>query len=523
MRRRRFVQLASGAALGAALGCKGSEPEEPVAPGVPTGGWGRPDEAEAQGMLPLSATAVNGLEVMLLGGINPWDTFYVVPEHGDPARGGPYAGHQWWTYLGLSPTVPEYFAKCGGGDRPLLEPFAFDGAGVQVNLGPFVYPLRDRPDLLARMRILVLRHDSEPHEAAIPLALTGYPSGTRQMSSLGSHVGRYYQTHGDPLRTRPYSYVVYQSAAGIDENLDSATSVGLHSAAVRPMTVRLGSGAELAELLERAAVGERRSGHDALIEHYLARYHDRFRLAPGGAPARAPVLSDFAAAQRGVTTAPELASILSPEALSSVQAGSCDGGLALDTTDTSLALAARLLNAEQQPARHVTVMDGGLYTYAGGIGYDTHDNHVVRSSQNVVHFFRRLAERINRPGEGDPNKIDLDRTVVSLNTEFGRSPTAEFSKAFPNGSGLDHWPWGYVVVVLGGFVDEQRKGIVGALGEDSRAIGGATPAEHRAAMLMAQGIWPFEAESYRVADVQEATTELEAALILKERLLGYGS
>jgi hypothetical protein len=164
-------------------------------------------------------------------------------------------------------------------------------------------------------------------------------------------------------------------------------------------------------------------------------------------------------------------------------------------------------------------MDAGLNPYSG-LGYDTHDNHVERSS-NVVHFFKTLADNINEPGENDPNKLDLDRHLVSINTEFGRSPLPERSLQFPTGTGLDHWPFGYITLLIGGPVDEDRNKVVGAISESSIATEYITPAEHRAALLLASGIWPFEAESFRVGDVRNVNTDLEAALSLRERVLGY--
>ena len=110
---------------------------------------------------------------------------------------------------------------------------------------------------------------------------------------------------------------------------------------------------------------------------------------------------------------------------------------------------------------------------------------------------------------------------MSINTEFGRAPTPERSLQFPTGTGLDHWPFGYVTLLIGGPVDEERNQVVGAISEASLATDYITPAEHRAALLLASGIWPFEAESFRVGDIRDVTTDLEAALWLRERVLGY--
>ena len=147
--------------------------------------------------------------------------------------------------------------------------------------------------------------------------------------------------------------------------------------------------------------------------------------------------------------------------------------------------------------------------------------HVYGQGPNLMHLSRRLAAIINEPGEDDPAKLDLDRHFVLLNTEFGRAPMPEITPANPGGRGTNHWPWGYVVVGFGGFVDEDRAGVVGAIGENGRAISSVTPTEHRAAMLLAMGVWPFSSESFAVGDVRGAGSELEAAMKLRTEILGH--
>ena len=519
MRRRDFVKLGTGAAFAFASACdRASDLTSNVLP-IKTTPWGQPAAHQQEAMLPSNRVPEGVLEWMLLGGLNPWDTFYVVPEFGNPNGGSAYAGQQWWTYQndGFT-TVPDMFSKCGGGPRTLFEPWLLDTAGVRLNLGPFVWPLRDRPDILKRTRVLVMRHAVEPHEAAIPLALTGHPSGTRHMASLGAHIARYWRTKEPAGRTAPWSYVLYQGRTSVDENLDAALAVGLHDAGTRPLAVRLGGGLDLTEQLERQALGSHANTYDALQAHYLKRLRARLRHR-SGVVGRANVLDDYEAAHYGVRAAPELTSLLSKANLTALNASICGESERADLPGACMRLAVQMLRREVQPARHVSVMDAGLDPYSG-LGYDTHDNHVERSS-NVVHFFKTLADNINEPGEDDPNKLDLDRHLVSINTEFGRAPTPERSLQFPTGTGLDHWPFGYVTLLIGGPVDEERNQVVGAISEASLATDYITPAEHRAALLLASGIWPFEAESFRVGDIRDVTTDLEAALWLRERVLGY--
>ena len=214
-----------------------------------------------------------------------------------------------------------------------------------------------------------------------------------------------------------------------------------------------------------------------------------------------------------------LQNLLTADALAIANASACQEDAMGDELETGLGLATRLLTATNDRAKYVNVMEGGLYPDPAGLGYDTHAMHVLWSSRNMVHLCKQLAAKINEPGENDPNKLDLDKHQIVLNTEFGRTPYREFSKLNPDGTGTDHWCYGYVSIVIGGFVSEDKSGVRGAIGEDGYAIQSWHPAEHRAAMLLAQGIWPFSPEGFRVSDVRDAKTELDAAMYLKEQIL----
>ena len=80
-----------------------------------------------------------------------------------------------------------------------------------------------------------------------------------------------------------------------------------------------------------------------------------------------------------------------------------------------------------------------------------------------------------------------------------------------------------MIVGFGGPIDEERAGFVGSIGEDAYAVSATTPSEHRAAMLLAMGIWPFTEESFGVGNVRGASTEVDATLRLKRDVLGYDS
>lgn len=511
--RRRFLKLGSAAALGAGLtGCKGGEEEVAATGSVP---FGIPREEQAHAMLAADRRAPQVLELFLMGGLCAWDSFYVVPEFGDPAKGGPHAGTQWWTFQEGADSVGEHFARCGGGSTALYEPFALDAAGRTVNLGPWLYPLRARKDLLARMRIFVLSHPFEPHQTAVPISLGGAPL----MPSPGAHVQRYYQAHGDPARRTPYSYVLYPDSefvAGF--NVESASAVGRHPASTRPLAIRMIADNPLSAQLSRDSLGGRATRVDAAVNAYLAQYRAAMTSPTTGQIVRSSSLGDYGYARSSLPFAQELGGVLSPSALATTSGAECGDQVPLDASVQGLKLATHLLTSPEHAARYVHVIDNGLIPATNG-GYDTHDMHVPYTARNLVHTMRALVSQINEPGEGDPAKLDLDKQMVFITTEMGRTPTIQVNSE----GGLNHWPYGYVMVAIGGTIDEGRAGIVGNIREDGRAEAGLTPAEMRAAALLAMGIWPFHNDGFRVSDVRGATDEADAALRLREIVWGLGS
>ena len=116
-----------------------------------------------------------------------------------------------------------------------------------------------------------------------------------------------------------------------------------------------------------------------------------------------------------------------------------------------------------------------------------------------------------------PTKIDLDTTLVVLNTEFGRSPGKQGKY------GRNHWPHGYVQLYLGGPIGPDEAGVFGAIGPDAHADTWVSPAEHRIACLLSLGIWPFHQDAFDVGDVPGTSSENDAARSVVERILGVKS
>ena len=151
---------------------------------------------------------------------------------------------------------------------------------------------------------------------------------------------------------------------------------------------------------------------------------------------------------------------------------------------------------------------------SGGGGYDTHNAHNRDSGRNLFNLWNQLISVINAPGENDPSKLNLEETLIVVNTEFGRTPWSQ------NGDGRNHHPYAYTTAMFGGPVGFDQKGLVGTIDSSGFAQMALSPAETRAATLAALGIYPFAPECYAVSDVYGTGTETQASEWLKEVVLG---
>jgi hypothetical protein len=507
MRRRDFIR--ASAALGGA-GLLGTGRRA-------FGAWGdAPDATAAAGLLGPGVRAEKCLELFLYGGMTNFESWYVNPDYGTPNDPDPSLRDQQW-YLFESRKSSIFSGACGWTDKESwLLPWMPDSLGNTISLGPIVTPLRNRPDILDRMRIVVMRHDLEPHEAAIPMGLSGFRLGNPRMAGLGAHVQRYYLER-EPERVTPFSYVFMPSTEISTDNVRVASSVGLHPGSARPLQIKVSDDTNITALIGRLQVGDDAAKFNPLIKYYSDRVKARYIDPSTSAPLRSRAIDDHAYAIASLLDAPNLELVLTPDILDAFAGNSCDFHDSADKPGMSLSAAVQLLQNATLPARYVNVIDGGLETADGGGGYDTHFEHLETQSSNLSHILERLTEHVNEPGEGDPAKLDLDETMVLITTEFGRTPYAQGAQ------GTNHFPYGYCFVMIGGPVKSDQKGYVGALGPDGYAVEYVTPSEFRAATLVAMGMWPFAQESFAVGDIRGVASEEEGFAWLKEYVLGVKS
>ncbi|MGE0867724.1 MAG: DUF1501 domain-containing protein [Kofleriaceae bacterium] len=499
MKRRTFLTLAGGASAAAMLG--------PWIRRSHAASFGEFPEGTGSVQLPQAQRAKKVLEVFLYGGLSPWETLYLVRDYGTPTD-PQFPDTQFYA---LPSGTAAALTKCGITDVPRV--FGADANTATVELGPFAQRLWDRPDVVDRMRLVVQRHTLEPHEAAVPMALTGRPVGQPNAAGLGAHIQRA-RLLADvmPERASPHAYVFATGGVSSD-NIAAAAASGTHPGGARPVLIKTDNATGFTDLLARKTVGEHRAHHDALVEVYLEQYRARLSW-PGAGPVRSPRTDDLEIAFRTASHADAIRAVLTDDLFEPREATACEvsrRSLPL----MGLTAARKLLTHPTEPASYVCVSDTGLYEASGGGGYDTHTLNARDTATNFDHMLQALLGAINAPGEADPTKISLDDTLVILNTEFGRTP-------FRQGvDGRNHWPYGYVTAFIGGPIAPDHKGIAGAIGRDGTAADdAASVAENRIAALLALGIWPFAGEGFNVADVPGATSELDAAQRAIRKFLG---
>lgn len=463
-------------------------------------------------MLPVERRAQSILEVFMYGGVSPWETFYCNETYGKAKSE--------WLYTFYDRTV-EAMAKCGYAPKDnLLTPFANDSEGKQVFLGPFLQPLLDRPDVLARMRIVVNRHTLEPHEAAIPLALTGKTLGSPALASLGAHVQQYFVDNPTSASTAPVSYA-FATAGGFipTDNVLSTVATGLHSGAARPLLIKVDNVSRLNALLDRQGAGslDERAKYDALMAAYFDRYAAGLKFANKGDTLRASRFNELRSAFNSVVGAPSVQGVLDPALFERLPGAACEEQNEINVPAMSLKIATHLLTHPTTPARHCCVVDTGLKEADGGGGYDTHREMTFTQSRNLNNLLTNLLAKINKPGENDPAKIDLNKTMVILNQEFGRAPYSQ-----NGGFGRNHWPYGYMQVYFGGPITESERGVFGSIEESGQATTFSTPTENRIAALLAMGIWPFDptGTGYSNSEVQGQGQDAPAIKDVTKRILG---
>ena len=525
MRRRTFIKTAAGTGLAAGAGVFGilKYPR-----GANAAGWGTWPSDRQDLLIPDDLRPQSVLELCFHGGITPWETFYAVDDWG---LGNNTFLHLFEDEPVLNP-VNFYENVCQYADVPYLTPFG-EAGGEQVSLGPWLRPLKQRPDITDRMRIIVQSHTTLAHEGANPISFTGDFLGNPRLAGIGAPIQRYFSEQPGGERAVPYSFVLYPGGAGFSGfNVGSASAIGFHPGSARPLNVTVSQTSQLATLLSRPGLDQSDpEAFDAAISHYVQAYENRFRPGGVGQVARSLERGNYGFANFARQSANELIEVLSSDLFAEIQGQTCPAGAAqiptqnLDMPAMMARVARSLLTRTTNRARYVNWIDTGLFSRPE-IGYDVHNEHVLYTSRSVPHTLQQLANIIrdpNNPTAEDDTLIDLDETLIVINMEFGRTPYRQV----PGSTGTNHWPYGYVNVMIGGPIraDDSRspgRSIFGNITEESGgyAENYATAAESTMMRFSALGIYPFSSQSYAVADVRFTEDEIGAATRVRDELWG---
>lgn len=488
-------------------------------------------------MLPETLRAQSVLECFLYGGLVQWETYWCRPGLGQNSKEFAYTFYPHLIKAAEGVGYPDASTK------PFTE-FGVDDDGREIYWGPFMGRLMAREDVMKRLRIVVNRHALSPHEAAIPLIASGRTLGNPALAGLATHVNRFFvdrDTNGS--HPPPFSYGLIQTnSLANSDGVMSLLNLGLHPGSARPLNINLAAATRLNSLLNRPVVGtvEERAQYDALMSVYFNQYADRLKLAGGASAVRAAKFQELMAASvtqsktdiiQSVLDPADFVPMITPKAGEEVAmalgqdgnpvfVGGSQAGIPAATGNNpamNIRMAAHLLTHPTYPAKHVTMVDFGVKTADGGGGYDTHNNGPWRQAINFNNLIDQLLANINKPGEADPRKIDLDKTMIILNSEFGRSPVQQN----PTSQGRNHWPQGYAQIYIGGPIRQDQAGIYGAIDDAGIATKFTTPAENRIAALLALGIWPFDQVAFSGSDAQGETQEGPAARSIIKRVLGH--
>lgn len=453
------------------------------------------------------------LEIFLTGGLSPWETFYV-DDPGTNESDDTSSPESWRGSFGFAAASACDRFPGGGFSR------AFPGDGSPVHFGFATRPLLDAPEgetpMWDRTRVVVVRHNQAPHEGGIPISLTGLRLGNPRMAGLGVPIDRHIRAGGgDDVADRVFPAAYFLEPGGTNAELDNAVSVGRHGPGYRPVRFPLAGAAEFRAALRRTTTGGGGS-YDDLIDAYRASFTDA--LSHVGRQLRSKGLDGYSSARSSLGIAPTLEEIigdtLDTPAEALVRCGSNEENYPLEQ---ALDLALNLLNREGETQR------AGYVGIAEKIDrYDGHRDNAQTTIRSLEALLSLLQRRVF-PGDAGGPTLNLDDTMVVLTSEFGRTPW--WQGGLPNGR--NHHPEGSLSVLIGGPIPAGGNGYAGSMTSEGYAADDAfTPADVRAAVLMAAGIDPLETpDVFSISDLsrpanEEAEGDAARLSTLRERILG---
>ncbi len=493
---------------------------------------------------PVGVQGFKILELHCFGGMAPFESFYYRDVAGSRTRG-----------FDTEVTNLNWNPVCSNTPSGLdTHAFSTDSNGKAVHLGPFAKPLWDNQNIRRRMRVIVQRHDLLPHEAAIPYVSTGSRLGRPTQAPPGTaiqHRQAELDLEAGNGRVLPHSYALLPETNSTGGSLFTLVQqiqslVGAHPGSSKPLVLKIGSAfGDFITQLNRGNLGAARDEMNALIDQFRAQYRDKLRWQPDNFVVRSTAFADYDAAAARLMTADTLESLLStaPQTINPQDLCAREGASPFTTADNgtraALEFAAFLLTRPaEQAASSVFVLDTGIART--GLPYDVHANfNAADTGTNLFNLLDSLASVIrdpNNPTVDDANKIDLDTTMIVINTDFGRTPFRSTGNSpNPASNGRDHWPDAYTKVLIGGPVplemaDGVANRVVGSIsdGTDETVVADVpfSATDTKAAILLAAGVDPFAGENFALGsltpDLVGAGADLHHATMvnLRQTILG---
>lgn len=518
--RRRFLKALGAAGMplaGVGLGLGGWTRGAGAAPPCDPGNWGA-IPGSVGGWTCETHAGFKILEIYLHNGSSQWETFWLpgnaaAPNFTDYGLGSlPLNQMNWGANTAQFPCEPPDIPTAFNN----AQLFAAQSGGGNIYWGAPARPLYRRSDILARCRMVTQYHELFPHEAAIPYALAGLTLGNPRRAGSGAAIQRRARVV-DPAQLLPVSYVLHRNATF---SANAAAVTGAHPGFCRPLVIQVSNSNAFVDNLARSGITPE---SDNLLLALRHEYRDRLRFQGAGNTVRSSGFDGYWVAAELLESAPSLQALFAGNILvidSNVSVcpthPSATTG-SVPQARTMLQAAAALLSSG--PARYVGIIDTGM---AGT--YDTHGNgtqlHLLHTSANLYDVLHHLSAIIHHPVNNPGGTLDLDTTMVVINTDFGRTPDIN------GNNGRDHWPQGYVTILIGGPLagGATIRGSIDASGYTKTAYR-YSPTDMRGAVLLAAGIDPFAEGNFRFADFSDTlksglATEAQIRDRLRTHILG---
>jgi len=455
------------------------------------------------------------LEIYLYAGSSQWETFWLpgnasIPNFTDYGMGSLPLNQLNWAANTASfpcqpPDIPTAFNNA--------QLFAAQSGGGNIYWGAPARPLYRRSDILSRCRMITQYHGLAPHEAAIPYALAGLTLGNPRRAGSGAPIARRARVV-NPAQVLPVSYVLHRNASF---GANAAAVTGVHPGFSRPLVIQIQNSNAFVDNLARTGITPE---SDEVLLALRHEYRDRLRFRGAGNPVRSSGFDGYWVAAELLDEAPSLQALFPGNMLvidNAVAVCPTHPGAtapAVPHAKTMLHAAASLLSSG--PARYVCAIDTGITST-----YDTHGDgsqmHLLFTSANFYNVLHHLADIIHHPVNNPSGTLNLDDTMVVINTEFGRTPNIN------GNNGRDHWPQGYVSVLIGGPIagGASIRGAIDASGY-TVAAHRYTPTDVRGAVLLAAGVDPFAEGNFRFSDFSDAIkTGIGTEADIRDRLRGW--